>query len=131
MSYQPNQKELESVASLLGPERYRYLIVRIADWEEVWSIRDTNGWALISSDPNTHLVPIWPAKDFAAACCLGEWENFEPQSISLDKWIDKWLPGMAKDGRSIAVFPLPNDKGVIVSPERLGKDLAESLDQYE
>jgi hypothetical protein len=38
---------------------------------------------------------------------------------------------MAKDDRTVAVFPTPQAKGVIVDPPRLEADLSEELAQYE
>ncbi len=131
MSYEVNDYEYDSVTSLSGPERYQYLVNKIVDWEEVWSIKDQSGWSLMGDDTDNELVPIWPAEKYASACCTGLWKNCEPETIDLETWLEKWISGMSADGRSCAVFPLPSDKGLVVTPEQLEKDIREALLQYE
>jgi len=60
--------------------------------------------------------------------CLKRQSQEQAASISLDDWLDKWLPGILKDGRQVAVFPVLGGHGVIVSPTRLRADL---LAQWE
>jgi hypothetical protein len=43
----------------------------------------------------------------------------------------KWLVGMSNDGTKVAVFPMPQNKGVTVSPDSLLRDLQVELQQYE
>jgi hypothetical protein len=43
----------------------------------------------------------------------------------------KWIPGMVKDHRMVAVFPLPSNQGIIVNPERMKADLELALSAYE
>jgi hypothetical protein len=77
------------------------------------------------------LVPIWPHERFAKACATVAWQNYEPRSIDLDAWIERWIPGMTTDGKAVAVFPTPNERGIVVLPERLLTELSEELEQYE
>jgi hypothetical protein len=51
--------------------------------------------------------------------------------IDLGSFKQKWLPGMAKDNYLVAVFPTPNQKGVVVSPARLADELNEELAKIE
>jgi hypothetical protein len=48
--------------------------------------------------------------------------------------MNKWLPGMQRDGMAIMVFPVPPIKeglsAVVVKPDRLSADLQESLSQF-
>jgi hypothetical protein len=41
----------------------------------------------------------------------------------LQEWLKKWLPGMSRDKRLLAVFPTPRDQAVVVTAERLAEDL--------
>jgi hypothetical protein len=45
--------------------------------------------------------------------------------------MEKWLPGMEKDGIAVAVFPSSEGKGVLVAPARLKKDLEDELSRIE
>jgi hypothetical protein len=130
MAWEMHDREYETVLALPGERRYDYFLKRIADWQEVWSLRDEEGWALVAGDDGQELVPVWPHPRFAAGCATGAWEGYRPAVISLDHWQSRWLPGMARDGRAVAVFPTPEGKGVRVTPERLREDLDEELALY-
>jgi hypothetical protein len=131
MSWHLSEKESTSVLSLPDDMRYSYCLKRIADWEEIWSLRNRDGWVLMRTPDGFETVPIWPHSDYAAKCIKDEWADCEPASISLTAWMDRWLPGLHEDGRQIAVFPTPADSGVTVEAKRLASDLAEECAKYE
>jgi hypothetical protein len=84
----------------------------------------------MANEDGVELIPVWPHQRFADACA-----NIQNQekaaSISLEDWLEKWLPGMIRDGRQVAVFPVPGGKGTVVSPAQLKSDLSAECDQYE
>ena len=131
MSYKVNPKEFDSVIALSEFDRYQYFLNKVADWEEVWSIGKSEGWRMMSDNEGTICVPVWPAEEYAAACCSEEWSQDEPKVILLDDWMVKWLPGIKKDGRKIAVFPIPICKGTIVESDQLLADLQEILTEFD
>ncbi len=131
MSLDINDHEFTAVVSLPAPRRYAYCIKRVADWYEIWSLRTDDGWALAHDDEGNEVIPIWPAARYAAACSKGYWSNDKPKAICMDDWLQKWIPGMLQDGALVAVFPSPDDKGVVVTPDRLRSDLEEELERYE
>jgi hypothetical protein len=124
-------KELESVLSLSGGDRYGYFVKRVADSEEVWSLAADDGWALAGGGERSEAVPVWPHPRYATACAVGQWARYGPRSIPLRDWLDKWTPGMARDGRMVAVFPVPEDRGVVVAPEHLQGDIERELARME
>ena len=126
-----NDEELASVVSLAAPDRYSYFIKQSADLESIWSLSEGDGWVLMNDDHGKELVPIWPHERFAASCATEKWANAVPRLIELDKWLANWIPGMLRDGRQIAVFPTPEDKGIAVRPSQLKEDLEEELLKYE
>jgi hypothetical protein len=125
MSYVANGKEVAAVFKLSGPERYSHFVRRVADWGEIWSLDDDGGWKLLGDDAGGELVPVWPAAAFARALCVGEWAGCRPRAIPMDDWLEKWTPGMARDGRKVAVLPTPEGRAVAVEPERLAADIRE------
>jgi hypothetical protein len=136
MPYKINEKHIESVSRLSGPERYAYALPRMADWEEVWSLKSKDGWVRMGDKQGRQFVPIWPHPRLAEVFADGEWKDHEARSIPLDEWMEKWIPGMERDGTLIAVFPVPKsseDKSdaVVVSPARLKTDLEEELSKFE
>lgn len=130
MSWNLSEQEFEAIVSLPGAKRYSYFVKKIADWEEVWSLRNEDGWVLAAVPDGNEVVPVWPHERFAKACVEGDWQDCEPVAIELSAWLERWIPGMTKDHRQIAVFPTSQDKGVVVSPERLNADLSDECEQY-
>lgn len=126
-----NDQEFAAVSAMPGSERYSHFLQQIADWEEVWSLRGPDGWVLAAADDGRPLVPVWPHARYAEACALDGWAATSPQAIPLDRWCEVWLPGLARDGRGVAVFPLAGRASVAVDPERLAADLAEIMESYD
>jgi hypothetical protein len=56
------------------------------------------------------------AKEYAEACATGEWSGCRAEPIEIRQWLEKWQPGMSRDGLSVAVFPTPAGKGAVVDP---------------
>jgi hypothetical protein len=125
--------EFRGVTALSGPDRYSHFVRRVADFEEIWSLRTAAGWVAMGGDSNRKCVPVWPHKRYAEAFIRGDWSDATAAMIGLDAWMGRWLPGMARDGLQVAVFPVEGEKpqGVVVSPERLRHDLGEELERYE
>jgi hypothetical protein len=124
-------QEFTAVTSLPGPKRYEYFVKRVADSEEVWSLKSPEGWVMAADDEGLELFPVWSDADYASACREGAWSGSEPGRIPLEEWIDDWLPGLETDTRNVAVFPVRAEMaGVAVEPRLLLQDLRGELDRY-
>lgn len=131
MSYQISDEEIAAVSALAGPERYSHFIRRVADWEEVWGLKDEGGWVLMHDNDGRRIMPFWPHVRYAEVMATGVWESCKPAGIALADFLEAWLPGMSGDGLYAAVLPTPALRGVVVEPLRLRNDLDEELSQYE
>lgn len=131
MPYEINQQEFHSVLGLPAPERYSHFIKRIADCEEIWSLRSEDGWVLSGDEQGRKLVPVWPHPLYAEICAVGEWAETRPEAIALNEWLDRWIPGMSSDQRLISVFPTPQGQSIAVEPNRLKEDLEREISRYE
>ena len=130
MSWNISDQEFESVLSLPGTKRYSYFVKKVADREEIWSLRNQDGWVLYADSVASDVVPVWPNERFAQACAEGEWQDCQPAVIELSAWMERWIPGMARDKRKVAVFATPQDEGIVVDPDKLYADLSEECEQY-
>lgn len=110
-----------------GAARYRHFIKKVTDCEEVWGLRESDGWAVMGDGAGQELIPFWPHSSYAALCANGAWKSYEAKAISLDDLLEKWLPGMRRDKRRLAVFPTPGGQGTPVEPDRFEYDLREEL----
>jgi Protein of unknown function (DUF2750) len=126
-----NDQEFENVLALPAPRRYDYSIKRIAEEEVVWTLASDAGYTLLGDDEGHELVPVWPHERLAAAYAAARSAADCPRSITLSDWLEKWIPGMQRDQRWVAIFPTPQGKGTPVTPERLKEDLEAELSLFE
>ena len=123
--------DLHSILHLSSPARYEFAVKTIAKTRLLWSLKGAGGWALAGSANREELMPIWPDESFAHVCRSGEWEGHSPESISLDVFLERWVPGLQRDARFIAVFPRPDNKGAEVSPARFAADILREVESAQ
>lgn len=119
MTYHLTRSEFDAAARLSAEGRYDYFVEKIVAGGEVWSLSSDQGWVVMSSDEGEECLPVWPHEDFAAQWASGEWADCAPAAIGLDAWIERWTPGMEKDGTLLAIFPDEHSEGTIVTPGEL------------
>jgi hypothetical protein len=127
MSFQPNQYEIRNVLQLSPQEKYAYMLAKAVSWLEVWSCRGIDGWVQ-SEHMGRQCVPVWPAMAYAQLCCTGAWADAVPQALSIDDWLNRWLPGMIRDGKLTAIFPTPDNQMIVLEPEKFRNDLLHQLE---
>jgi len=111
--------------------RLAHFLKRVVDWETVWGLRDEAGWVAVADSEGHSSFPVWPHPRYAAACADHEWAGNAPAAIDVRELVEQWLPAMASDNVSLAVFPTPGLRGVIVSAAELAAVLRRALAEYE
>ena len=129
MTYSPNPKEVEAMFKRKGPERYKYTLRRILDCEQVWSLRNSEGWALFGGNNVSAAMPIWPAEQFAKLCAIEDFSDCVPEMIPLRSFIEEWLSKLDNDNVLIAVLPDTSSNAVVVDARRFGTDLSNEVDR--
>lgn len=119
--------KIDNIVNLTALERYDYFIRKVSDFEEVWGLKDAEGWALMGSDEQV-LFPIWSENEFAELC---KWDNYQPTPIPLNDFMEKLLTKLEKDSIMLAVFPLAKGKGIIRKVQDLKSDIEQECEQYE
>ena len=118
-------KEFEAVLKLDGRARYKHFVKRVADEEQAWGLWDDE-WAMMTDDAGTPVFPLWPAKEYAAACATGDWQRYRPGGIALDVLLDELLPRLKEDVVVPGIFPTPQGSGVTLTAD----DLQNALRSY-
>ncbi|WP_345807893.1 DUF2750 domain-containing protein [Bacillus pumilus] len=122
-------KELETTIQLLAKKRYDYFIKKIVDFEEVWSLRNENGWVMSEDEHRVPQLHFWPTKEHAAYCAVEPWGKSKPEMIDLDDFIEEWLLGMIADGINPSIFYNRNDS-VSIEIQTLKEEIEEELKNY-
>jgi len=113
-----------------GAARFRHFVKSVADWEVAWGLWQ-EGWALMGDSKEEQVFPLWPAREYAAACQTDEWIDYEPKEISLSDLLDEVLPRLKSEGFRLGVFPTPEGKGVTVTVDELDQALREEMERYK
>jgi len=130
MPYKMNQPQFDRVVSLPAQERYAHFISKVADCQQLWTLKGPDGFVMFGDDSGQQCVPVWPHPDYAAALAKDSWSDCSPDELDLEAFMSRWIPGIAKDRYMVAVFPTPEEKGIVVDPRRLQEDLSAELEQY-
>ncbi len=123
-------KQIQAVLALPGPKRYAHFIKVAADQRKVWGLH-AEGWALASTDEGQPVFPVWPAREYAQLCAVGEWANFQPEEIDLDTLFESLAPKLRGNNTLLGVFPTPEDKGIMPDLAQFEENLREALAEIE
>lgn len=122
---------LAEVLGLDGEERYDYFLSQVGEEREIWILVNAeNRFLKISSEEDgVEYLPVWPASAFALDYAKGA-EELSPKSISLPDFFRKWVPGLAKDGLEVGVFPGLDKTVWITEAEELKRDLQDAMSAF-
>ena len=121
-------QQLDAINAMSAEQRYDEFVRDVIEWQAVWSLSSEQGWAIISDDGDEYL-PVWQHTDLAALWATGGYSDCQPKMIPLNEWLEKWLPGMDKDGIMITVCPDVEGEGIVVSAAELLEDLQNTVKQ--
>lgn len=98
----------------------------------VWGLENAEGWALCPSEANDDIdvMPFWSQPEYAQVHCKDEWSDYKPVPISLEEFLDEWLPGTHEDVLLIGINWNEDMEGVEIEPLDLLEDIdsaAESI----
>ena len=122
MSEPLSKTQIDAINRFSADQRYDYFVNKVVEQKAVWGLSSDEGWVILSDEGDEHL-PIWPHAELAALWVTGDYSACEPKLIGLDDWLDKWLPGMAKDALLAAISPDTEGEGIVVSAEELGESI--------
>jgi hypothetical protein len=112
----------DKVLQMSPDQRYTYLLKEVQQHQKIWILTDDDGCVMLNSE-DEDCVPIWPAEEFAKYWATGEWTDCKPKAIAVGDWLARWTVGLEGDEVNIAVFPNPDEEGLIVFPDVLDSDL--------
>ena len=105
---------------------YDLFIARIQMTGLVWGLKNKDGWAVCPSleFEKTDVFPFWSEEADARAQCTEDWSVYTPGKITLEEFLENWLPGMHEDEVMVGPNWTTDMSGLEVEPadiaERLG-----------
>ncbi len=108
----------------LDPSLQQFLR-EVVEHGQVWALRDEGGWALTESEEaaGVMVLPVWSAAEAAAAAATGPWGIYAATAITLDEFLELWLPGLEGDGDLVGVNWDEALEGIEIPPLELQADL--------
>ncbi|MBB5211995.1 DUF2750 domain-containing protein [Microbulbifer hydrolyticus] len=127
-----SNEDLNAILELDCEARYEYFMDVVGEEREVWILinSDEHFLKLHSEDQGGfEYLPLWPSIEFAEAYA-GDDSDLQPKSVPLPQFLNRWLPGLKKDGIEVGVFPGADDSVWVMEPSDLEQDLRDELDKF-
>lgn len=104
-------------------QRYNYLLNQVKETGELWILADDVGAVMFNSDDQEDCIAVWSEEALPKLWCTEDWEHCNPLSISKEKWLQDWLPGLEQDKVAILVMPDTDDEGIVIEPWEMAERL--------
>jgi len=124
-------KHYENVLALTSEERYDHFLVKVADWEQLWSLYSKEGWLERTTPEGVKYISVWPHPDYAKEIAKEYYPEHIEKEISLKKFMNEWLPKLENDNIKIGVFPSQDGTNWLISPKELLEDIKSECKLYE
>jgi hypothetical protein len=131
MPYNMNPQQYESVLALSSADRSSHFVGKVADWEQLWGVKNDEGWLIPITDEQLEYFPVWPHPEFAQKIADKHFPGHHAEEISLEAFLFEWLPTLETDNVKVAVFP--NQEWIlwIMEPSDLAECLRDEVAKYE
>lgn len=116
---------IESQMALSPDKRYTVLLEEVKSTGKIWILTDEHGCVMLNSE-DEDCVPVWPSQIAAQYWATGDWAECKPQAIALEDWLERWTNGLEGDELNVAIYPNPDEAGLILFPDVFDEDLRKS-----
>lgn len=86
-------------------ERHKTFITTICQTEIVFGLSSKAGFSVLNSNDfedekgnPVEMICFWADKSSMAFCAKNDWEQYQPEAISLSEFVENWCVGMYNDG---------------------------------
>ena len=131
MAYAMNEKQFESVQSLDTEKRLQHFISKVADWEQLWTVKSKEGWLVPVAPEGFEYFPIWPHPEYAQKIADLNFPGHKAEEISLSDFLSHWVPLLQGDDVKVAVFPNKDWTFWCIEAEDLLAELVQEMQQYQ
>ena len=124
-----DSQQIEAFFRLQSNSRYDAILMHCKQKKDIWVLQDEGGCLLIDLG-SEKVLPIWHDSALAELWKGKEYQMFSANKVSYADFIEKWLPGMNKDGYKLGVAPNLAGEGIVVNTEEFAADIGIRLDAY-
>ena len=102
---------------------------QVEETQQFWGLADQNGedWVVCDSAQfeETDVLPVWSSESDAKNHCVDEWQNYQPQLITLKEFMEFWVDSLNEDGVMVGINWVLEGECPEIDPIELAKTLAE------
>ena len=113
---------IRDIESRNADARLSYFRETVKAQKAVYILVDDDGAVMLNAEEED-CIPVWPNPEFAASWATDDWQGCEPKEIDLATWRARWTRGMEEDELYVAVFPVPGEDGMLMSPDEFESHL--------
>lgn len=125
--YELTDTERNAALQLNADYRYDHFISKVSQHGLLWILKNEQGPLMLEEEGDTCL-PLWPHPTYASHWQQGELSDYQPQSITLEIWLERWAESLEQNQIAVAIFPVPDDSGIVEDAAELAATLADKLD---
>lgn len=119
-----NDATLAQAKSLSAEDRQMLVVTYVPKAKEVWLVKGQDGFVMLEDDNEVRL-PLFPHVDLAQDWVNENGLDSECVAVALDEFTQTWLPGLAKNGVELVMFPTKSDEqNLVMSADDLAAELA-------
>ncbi|MFI6784821.1 DUF2750 domain-containing protein [Micromonospora sp. NPDC050276] len=100
-----DRAEAEKLRAKTGASRMIYSIRSFVEKQALWAWGDEEGTLFMQDAQGTNVLPVWPDPLLAEIECAGP-SGEAPVEVSLERFLEVWLPQLEVDSEGIAIFPV-------------------------
>jgi len=131
MPYEMNDAQLNAVLALPDEQRYQHFVAKVADWQELWGVRNDDGWLVPAMPEGVEYFPVWPHPEYAQKTADKNFPGHTAEELDFDTWMESMLIAFAEDNVKVAVFPNMEWRCVLADAGQLREDIRVESEQYE
>jgi hypothetical protein len=131
MTYKINPQQYKAALGQDTSDRCSHFIDKITQYEELWGAKNSEGWLVPITPNNLEYFPVWPHPEYAQKSVDENFEDYQAQEISIQEFMEYWIPLLEEDNVKLAVFPDTQWEFWVMEPKDMLKCLQDELAQYE
>lgn len=84
---------------------YALFIDQVLEYESVWGLCSDEGWAQCESEnyEDAGVILFWSEQSYVKDFMAKDWQDYKISKISLEDFLNNWLPGMDEDGILVGI----------------------------
>ncbi len=98
MSYKMNPQQFDAVLELSSSDRCSHFIGKVADWEQLWGVKNSEGWLVPVTPEELEYFPVWPHPEYAQKIVDENFEGHEAVEISIQ---ELWSIGFPRSRKMV------------------------------